>query len=784
VSVPRPRSRSGHQRQPASDLGHRAPQLGPPRSRLPVLPQETVPRPRIVEQLLSVGDEVAVVLVIAPAGYGKTIVLRQWASESAACVAWLQILPAHNDPARLLADVALALEASGVLGSGLHVASTGAVRELVARVTEPVLLVLDDIDTIDGSASLDLVADVVIGLPAGSHVALSGRVWPGGRVAQLRHDWRFAQFDASSLRFTQEEGADLLRRAGVWLDPDSAAEVVTRTEGWAAGLHLAAGWLRGKDDVRAAVGELRGDLEPFVQYFDDVVLAGQPADVVSFLLRTSALDRFTAALCDAVLGTRGSGARLGHVRALNLFTLREEEHGTWFRYHALFRQMLQSELRRREPDEDLRILARAAQWYQDQGDGDRAIEHALAAGDELSAARLIVAHAKQVNSTRGAVIVRRWIDALREETLTQYPPVAVIAAWAYGFTGDAAGARRALRIAESAAVDESLPDGQASMASAVALARATFAPDGVETMLADAETALALLPPGTEWQPVASFLVGVACVFTGDDDRAVQAFERAARYSSSGARTGAAFALAQRALLAGDQGDWIVAEACARESLAIVQQDGIHIFGPGLVTHIACARVALHRGESHEAWENAEQALDLYRAPSPVALPWLAAQTAIEIGRTLADLDDVGGAARMAAEARRHLAVLESVGTLAARLDDLTRAVVDARHRVEAEHTSQLTPAEIRVLRLLPTHLSLTDIANELVVSRNTVKSQVAGIYHKLGASGRRDAVRKADDLGLLRQGPTGVAPVRPLAASTAHAGPGGSPAGGGQRAG
>jgi LuxR family maltose regulon positive regulatory protein len=722
-----------------------------------MLPYETVPRPRIVEQLLSVGDEVAVVLVIAPAGYGKTTVLTQWAAESAACVAWLQIVPDHNDPVRLLADLALALEAAGVLGSGLHVASAGAVRELVARVTEPVLLVLDDIETIDGSASLDLVADVVIGLPAGSHVALSGRVWPRGRVAGLRHDWRFAQFDASTLRFTQEEGGELLHRAGVRLDPDSAAEVVTRTEGWAAGLHLAASWLHGKDDARAAVGELRGDLEPFVRYFDDVVLAAQPADIVSLLLRTSALDRFTPALCDTALAAPESGARIAQIRALNLFTVREEEQGTWFRYHPLFRQMLQSELRRRQPGEDLRILARAAQWYQDQGDGDRAIEHALAARDELSAARLIVADAKQVNSTRGAVIVRRWIDALHEETLTQYPPVAVIAAWAYGFTGDAARARRALRIAESSAVDQPLPDGQASMASAIALARASFSPDGVETMLADAQTALALLPVGTEWQPVASFLVGVACVFTGNDDRAVQEFERAARYSSSGARTGAAFALAQRALLAADQGDWIVAEACARESLAIVEQDGIHIFGPGLVTHIACARVALHRGDSHEAWEHTERARDLYRDPSPVALPWLAAQTAIEIGRTLADLDDLVGAARMAAEARRHLAVLGPAGTLAARLDDLTRTVVKAQHRLDAEHTSQLTPAEIRVLQLLPTHLSLTDIANELVVSRNTVKSQVAGIYHKLGASGRRGAVHKADELGLLRQGPQAI---------------------------
>ena len=459
------------------------------------------------------------------------------------------------------------------------------------------------------------------------------------------------------------------------------------------------------------------------------------------------------------------GARLAQVRALNLFTVRRTKHATWFRYHALFRQMLRSELRRREPDEDLRILARAAQWYQDQGDGDRAIEHALAAHDELSAARLIAAHAKQVNSTRGAVVVRRWIDALREETLRQYPPVAVIAAWAYGFTGDAARAQRALRIAEASTFDELLPDGRGVHGVGRGARPSQPSPPMASRRCWPTRSSPSRICPwarnGTPWRPslwaspVSSraTMIGPSKPSSGPPATA-----------RSGARTGAAFALAQRALLAGDQGDWIVAEACAQESLAIVEQDGIHIFGPGLVTHIACARVALHRGEPHEAWEHAGRALDLYRDPSPVALPWLAAQSAIDIGRISRRLSMTSlGPPAWRLRRARHLAVLGSVGTLAARLDDLARAVVEAQHRVEAKHSSQLTPAEIRVLQLLPTHLSLTDIANELVVSRNTVKSQVAGIYQKLGASGRRDAVRKADELGLLRQGPTGDSPRSPL---------------------
>jgi LuxR family transcriptional regulator, maltose regulon positive regulatory protein len=147
----------------------------------------------------------------------------------------------------------------------------------------------------------------------------------------------------------------------------------------------------------------------------------------------------------------------------------------------------------------------------------------------------------------------------------------------------------------------------------------------------------------------------------------------------------------------------------------------------------------------------------IHRRASPVVLPWLAAQTAIELGRTLADLDDVAGAARMAAEARRHPAVLGAGGTLASRLDDLAGPSSRLSIAVEPQRSSQLTPAEIRVLQLLPTHLPLTDIVNELVVSRNTVKKPGDGDLPQDRCTGRRDAVRKADELGLLRQGPQAI---------------------------
>ena len=262
VSAPRPGSRSSQWGPPAPEARSRGRQLAPLLLQ-PVLPQATVPRPRIVDQLLGWrrgrgcdGDRAG--------RFGKSTASGSGHQESAACVAWLQSSGSQGPGAATCRrDARPGGGGRARIGSAR---GTGRGRcELLAHVTEPVLLVLDDIDGLDaldvlhdldgldslhGGASLDLVAEIVIGLPAGSHVALSRRVRPRGRIAGVRHDWRFAQFDASSLTFTREEGADLLGAAGVRLDPDSAVEVVTRTEGWAAGLHLAGAWLRDKDDVR------------------------------------------------------------------------------------------------------------------------------------------------------------------------------------------------------------------------------------------------------------------------------------------------------------------------------------------------------------------------------------------------------------------------------------------------------------------------------------------------------------------------------------------------------
>jgi LuxR family maltose regulon positive regulatory protein len=250
---------------------------------------------------------------------------------------------------------------------------------------------------------------------------------------------------------------------------------------------------------------------------------------------------------------------------------------------------------------------------------------------------------------------------------------------------------------------------------------------------------------------MASLLHGSACLLLGDRDEAVQELERAAQHGRQDAAAGRSFALGQLALLAADEGDWPTAASCAYDARALIDSAGLEISVTSLPAYAACSLVALHRGNLQAARIDAAVALRLYRRPSPVAFPWLAAQMAIRLGRLLLEFDDAAGAQRKATEAGRYLPLLGSGTVLTAQHRQLVTELDRVRSRVVSDRTS-LTAAELRILPLLPTHLSLAEIARQLVLSRNTVKTQVAAIYRKLDATSRTEAVQRATDLGLLDQ--------------------------------
>ena len=715
----------------------------------------TVRRWRLLARLARLGREVRLVLIVAPTGYGKTTALAQWAEVDDRRFGWLQLDDTDNDPATMVRHIAAVADlAADALSPVLARLRKGSVTEAAAELAEllgagaPEVLVLDDLHTIRRSAALQVVVTLSGALPPGWVIAAASQRRPRMRFGRLRSQGRLVEFGQADLAFDPDETSDLMRRFDVNpADPD-VRKMLAPAEGWPAGVYLSGLSIAGRGDPAAAAPEISGDNQYIEDYFLNEVLARQSAQTVRFLLRTSVLDRLCGSLCDAVLHTTGSTAWLTEIAALNLFVVAEDDRGEWYRYHRLFAETLRSELRRREPDEEFRVRRRAGDWFEQHGRPEEAVRYALAGQDQAHAGRLITAHAQRFNSEGRIRLVRHWLDALDEEVVAADPPLAVMAAWVWALNGDAPRALWALRTAESADYEGPMPDGSVSLDSAVRRARAGLAPHGLAEMGVDAEEAERLEPPGSAWHTMAALLHGSACMLLGRRDEAVGSLERAAQVGRPAAAPEVSFALAQRSLLAVDEGDWPTATACAHDARALIDSAGLQTLLTSLPTYVACAAVALRHGNLQAARVDMAIAMRLHRRPSPAAFPWLAAQMSLCLGELLLELGDPAAARFKATEAGRYLPLL-GTRTL---LHDRHRTLVAELERLQRQLESGtiLTAAELRILPLLPTHLSLADIAAQLVLSRNTVKTQVASIYRKLAAGNRAEAVRRATDLGLL----------------------------------
>ena len=691
-----------------------------------------MPREALLRRLEALGDEVSLVVLEAPRGYGKTTVLGQWAAGTHAAV---------------------------------HLVRGGATAAEVARLTagrdgaQALKLIVDDFTETRGAADVATLSALASRMPIGCQIVLATdrpvRWRLGGLVAQ----GRYAEFGRDDLAFDEGETTEWLAAAGLWLGPEAVTELVRRTAGWPMGLRLALPALRASTDASARVWTLDGAEAAFADYFTGEVLAGLPTRTVRFLLRSSVLARVTGALCDSALQMTAGEERLTEVRALGLPVFPEDGSGDWYGYHPLFAQMLTAELRRREPGLDLAIHRRAALWYEGDGQPIAAIEHALAGGGGVTAGRLIVAYTQALNGEGRIAEARFWLDRVDDDVVATYPPLGPMAAWVWALTGDPRRALRALALAEAGSFDGPLPDGSVTLESAVLRARAALAPHGVQAMLRDAERAVALESPGSRWQSMAALLLGVARWLTGAADEAIHWLESAQRFGTADQAPGSVTALGQLAWLAAERGDWAMAESCARQSTELIGEADLQTYMPSLITYLVNARVALQRDEPDEAIAWMRSARRLYVSPSPVAFPWLAVQAAVTLGHLQLQLGDEQGARARLGEARGHLRRLRSAGVLGDLVEALATAVAVAEQHADAEDRAHLTAAEERVLRLLATHLSLARIGDELVVTRNTVKGHVAAIFRKLGVGNRADAVRVGREQGLIDRGPGRPAP-------------------------
>jgi LuxR family transcriptional regulator, maltose regulon positive regulatory protein len=725
-----------------------------------------VPRPRL-DALLDKGAEARLCLINAPAGSGKTTLLARWcqAEREQRKVAWLSLEEIDDDPVRFWAYIIEAFRmvdaASGqapvtrLRGSGstdilIQLALPELINELAEIGTE-VILVLDDLHTISNPLCTQTLSFFIDHLPPNMHVVIASRVDPPLPLPRLRASGDLVEIRIADLEFTNAEATALLNDSmGLGLPVPDVHRLWEGTEGWAAGLYLAGLSLRGREDQGGLIASLEAGHRHVVDYLGTEVLARQPERLRTFMLGTSILERLTAPLCDAILEIDDSAALLAELEHGNQFLIPLDDHREWYRYHHLFAQLLRLEL----ADYDAALIPalhlRAAQWHRDAGDVDAAVHHAIAAG-EFSTAQTLIAQYWLLYLRRGRIAtVERWLRELPEEIILAHPPLALVAAWVGGQRGHPLDAvEKLLRAAESGDASGPVPAGMSSIAFGAALSRAVHPFGDVGRSLQAAHDVLEIAGSGsTESQRMGAAVLGVNLYLAGHTIEAGQILtELAADAPTADEQPFVVLNLfAISSLLADQEGDESAAESLARQAMDVADRQGIRYDPLSGFAYIALARSAAGRGNHAEAEGLLTEALPMLGNPSFATQH---AHALLDLATVRHARGDQSGAKGALEQAHSLIASCADAGMLTSLLHE-TERVLGRPIRTRPSPEAPLTERELIVLRLLATALTQQEIARELYVSVNTVRSQIQGIYRKVGTASRQEAVARARELGLL----------------------------------
>ena len=715
-----------------------------------------VARPALIERLRAT-DSPGVISLVAPAGYGKTTLLAQWAESWEPRVAWVSADHRDNDPAVLLGHVVAALERVESFPSPLPRALASSspaitvVPVLVSAVRslgQSIALVLDDAEAITSTASLDTITELALAFPAGSRFAIASRVTTSLPAARLRAQGGLLELGADDLAMSEGEAAAVIRGAGVEAEEHDVEALARRTEGWAAGLYLAALAMRAGSPRAVAGFAIAGDDRFVGDYLRSELLDRASDAEVSFLCRTSVLDRLCGGLCDAVLGGAGSDRMLEELESRNLLIVPLDRRRVWYRYHHLFQELLRAELGRREPELVPELHIRAARWYEAEGMSEVAIDHAMSAGDATRVARLVLTAMQPVWASGRIDTVIGWLAWLDGRTdVEHYAGVAAHAALITALIGRPADAARWASAAEQGHAEETLPDGN-TMAATLAYLRALLCRRGIAQMRRDAQLAMEGLGPASPYRATMLHTEGVSHLLEGDLDRAdpllAHAFDVA---TDAGAVPLLPVLLVERGLVATMRDDWDEADAFAEDALTFVQDGSLDRYWTSALVYAFAARSAMRQGDLVRGRDHVARAARLRPLLTP-ALPVVSAQALLEMGRCYVGLGDTGGA-------RAVLRQLHDIVLQRPDLGDLPRQAADVRARLDdrqgaTQGASSLTAAELRLLPLLSTHLTFDEIGDRLSIKRTTVKTHTRAIYRKFGVPSRRAAVSRMHELGLL----------------------------------
>jgi LuxR family transcriptional regulator, maltose regulon positive regulatory protein len=579
-----------------------------------------IARSRLTEKLLSgVGHPGSFTLLSGPAGFGKTTLLSEFVAQLGRPVAWVSLDEGDNDPIRFWTYLIAACQSihKGLGESALALFHTPQplpddtiptilINDL-SRLESDIVLILDDYHVIQNQSIHTAFSFMLDHLPNKLHIVLSTRVDPPWPLARFRARNQLIELRATDLRFTTEEAAAFLNRtAGLNLSTENLAALEARTEGWIAGLQLAAISMKDRSDISGFIKAFTGSHVYVAEYLVEEVLQHQPEDMQKFLIKTSILERLNAALCEAVTGRQDGQAVLMALQRANLFVIPLDEESRWFRYHHLFADLLQAHLRQMMPADAVADLhTRASQWFERNEFVVEAVNHALAAKDFDAAASLVERHASMIMTRGELTTLLRWIDALPADVSRRHPQIIIAKAWALTLAGAKPQVELMLQQVEAQIESSDETPAAREVRGNAAVIRGYFAMlagDYVQA-LELTEYAEALLPESSvQARSILPYTLGAAYRGQGDYEKAAEAFAHLARIGEvSNELLVWATAATEVVNTRRYQGQLRKAGETARQALQRMADQGAQPFGSLAKVEVALCDVLREQNELDEA---------------------------------------------------------------------------------------------------------------------------------------------------------------------------------------